>query len=204
MPYVLTCGDEGVQINEGTRLAVVGAGFRLEGFSEVVAALKKLLGDDLRIVSNEENDWVKRQLDLSNWEQTNASSQQHIEALADTEKLLYAGYLPFADPKELNHEIKGHMVRPHSIHIANKITFTLDGGEQQYHLGQFLISAEWVSSVDFELAKKVIMTQVEFYKSLSGDNELMIITQKGGALGPDVAAQNKAVLEQMGFVFAAE
>ncbi len=197
MTYVLACGDEGVQLNEGTRIGVLGAGFHLEGFSEVVTALKKVLGDDLRIVSNEENDWVKKELDLSNWEQVDASSQQHIQALADKEGLLYAGYLPFTDPQQLEHGVRGHMVRPHAIHIANKICFTLAGGEQKFNLGCFVISAEWVSEVAPEVAKKFLQQQIEFYKSLSGGTELTFVYEEAGELGEEVAKKNKAVLESI-------
>lgn len=195
MAYVISCGDEGVQINEGTRIAVVGAGFRLDGFSEVITALKKVLGEDLRIASNEESDWVKSQLDLVNWEQVNAMSQQHIQALADREGLLYAGYLPFADPKQLEHDIKGHMVRPHAVHIANKICFTLGGGEQKYNLGQFVISADWVHVAKTDLIKKAIQPQIEFYTKLVGGRELPFVVEMEGALGPEVAQKNKAALE---------
>ena len=146
-PYVITCGDEGVQINHGTRLAFAGSGYGLEGFSEAVKALKKLLKTEIRIASNQENDWFKAQLDLKDWEQVNASAQQQVEALADQEKLLYAGYLPFADPRKLKHDIKGHMVRPKRVHVANKICFTLGGGEQVYNLGCYRISADWAGSV---------------------------------------------------------
>ncbi len=200
MSYVITCGDEGVQINEGTRLAVVGCGFRLEGFSEVVAILKKLLGDNLAIAANEENAWIKEKLDLQNWEQVNASSQQHIEALADLEGLTYAGYLPFSDPKELVTGIKGHMVRPHDIHIANKISFTLGGGEQTYNLGNYVISAEWVAQAPEELVKSVIGAQVAFYQKLAGKTELKMFSEEAGALGEEVALQNKAVLQKLDFL----
>lgn len=204
MAYVITCGDEGVQINEGTRLAVVGAGVRFDGFSEIVAVLKKQLGKDLRIAASEENAWTKEQMDLDTWEQANASAQQQVAAVADREGLLYSGVLPFADPQELEHDIKGHMVRPHGIHIGTKITFTLAGGEQKYHLGQYLISAEWVSELDFDRAQELIMAQVEHYKSLSGGHELSFATQSGGELGETVAAKNKAVLEKMGFTLEEE
>jgi len=199
MSYVITCGDEGVQINEGKRLGVVGAGFRLEGFSEIVKSLKKLLGDDIKIASNEENAWVKEKLDLSTWEQANASSQQHIEAVADEEELLYAGYLPFSDPQVLKHDIKGHMVRPQKIHIAMKIAFTLAGGEQTFHLGQNIISAEWVHLVKPELAKKIIKTQVDFYQKIAGDMKLKFVFEEEGELGEEIAAKNKAILEDLGF-----
>lgn len=199
MKYVIACGDEGVQINEGTRLAVVGSGFRLDGFSEVVQIFKKLFGADLAIASNEENEWIKQKLDLKLWEQVNASSQQHIQAVADREELTYAGYLPFADPKELAGEIKGHMVRPHGIHIANKISFTLGGGEQTYNLGSYVISADWVAEAPEQLVKDVIGAQVEFYTKLA-KRDLQVVTEEGGELGEAVAAANKAVLEKLGFL----
>jgi hypothetical protein len=199
MVYVIACGDEGVQINEGTRVAFAGSGFRLEGFSEVVKILKKILDKDLRIVASEENDWIKQQLALSTWEQVTASSQQYIEALADKEKLLYSGFLPFSDPKQLKHDIRGHMVRPHGIHIANKICFTTGGGEQTYNLGHFVISADWVSEADTKLVKQVIGSQVDFYEKLTGGKALIRVVEENGELGEKMAAKNKAVLQKLGF-----
>lgn len=199
MTYVIACGDEGVQINEGTRLAVVGSGFRLEGFSQVASILKKLFGKNLVVAANEENEWIKQKLDLRTWEQVNASSQQHVEAVADREELTYAGFLPFADPKELTGGIKGHMVRPHGIHIANKITFTLGGGEQTFNLGSYVISADWVAEAPEQLVKEVIGAQVEFYTKLAG-RDVAIIVEEAGELGADVAAQNKVVLQKLGFI----
>jgi hypothetical protein len=207
-PLLIACGDEGVQINEGCRFAFVGAGFRLEGFREALAALKKVLkkypSDDkqLRIVANQENAWIKEKLELNDWDEANSTMQQKIEALADQEKLLYAGELPFADPAELEHGVKGHMVRPRGIHIANKICFTLAGGEEVYNLGQYLISADWLVEADLETAKKVIATQVEFYQKLSGNNALTFIAQEAGPLGEEIAAANKAVLEKLGYKIA--
>ncbi|GIK84413.1 MAG: hypothetical protein BroJett025_10350 [Patescibacteria group bacterium] len=199
MSYVITCGDEGVQVNEGTRLGFAGSGFRIEGFSEIITALKSLLGPDIRIAASEECDWMKQQLELSNWEQVTASTQQHIEALADREKLLYSGFVPFTDPKQLAHEIKAHMVRPRGVHIANKICFTLAGGEQTFNLGCFVISAEWLHLVDYKLAQSVIKSQVEFYKSLVSGTDLKIVFESEGVLGSDVAAKNAAILKKMGF-----
>lgn len=198
MSFVITCGDEGVQINVGTRLAVVGAGINLPDFSLIVAALKKLLGPDLRVAASEENDWVKKELGLDTWEQTNASFQQEAQVLADREGLLYAGNLPFADPQELKHEIKGHMVRPAGVHIANSVCFTLDGGEQTYHLGQYLISAEWIGEVDRDKARELLKTQVDFYQSLSS-MPLKFTTQEGGVLGEAHAAGVKALLTEFNY-----
>lgn len=200
MKYVITCGDEGVQINEGIRLGVVGAGYNLPEFSEIASSLKKILNTDIAIAASEENAWIKKQLELSTWEQADASMQQHIAALADKEGLQYSGILPFADPQELEHDIKGHMVRPRGIHIGTTITFTLDGGEQTYHLGQYLISAEWVSDVSLEVARKAIETQVAHYKSL-GSTDLVFSVQTGGELGEELAEKNKAVLQELGYEF---
>lgn len=196
MPFVITCGDEGVQINEGTRLGVLGAGFRLDGFPQVVKLLKQLFGNDLRIAASEENDWIKQSLDLSNWEQVNASAQQHLEAVADKEKLQYVGILPFADPKNLEHGIRGHMVRPHGIHIANKICFTLGGGEQTYNLGNFVISADWVAEAPTALVSSFIGQQIEFYKKLAKNDDLVFQFEEGGVLGEKVAAANKKALQK--------
>lgn len=199
MSYVITCGDEGVQVNEGTRLGFAGAGFRLEGFSKVVKVLKKLLKEDIRIASSEECDWMKDKLQLDTWEQVTASSQQHIEAIADREGLLYAGFIPFADPKKLKHDIKAHMVRPRQVHIANKIMFTLGGGEQTYNLGSYLISADWVHAVDLDLAKEVISQQVEFYKKLAKRDDFEIVFEYEGDLGEEIAQKNADMLKKLGF-----
>lgn len=195
--YAITCGDEGVQINEGRRLSFVGAGFQLKGFSEAVTILKKILNTDLRVVSSQENDWIKEKLELQNWQQVNAMMQQHIAALADKEGLLYAGYLPFTDPRKLDHDIKGHMVRPHNVHVANKISFTLGGGEQTYNLGQFQISADWVAEAPQELVKAIMWEQIEFYKKLA-KRDLIFMFEERGELGEAVAAKNKAMLESVG------
>lgn len=200
MSYVITCGDEGVQINEGSRLGVVGSGFKLDGFSEVVQAMKKVFGEEIAVAASEENDWIKKQLDLKNWEQVNASAQQHVEALADAQGLLYAGYLPFADPRQLKHGVKGHMVRPHKVHIANTVSFTCGGGEQTYHLGRFVISADWIAAADEKLVKNVLTTQLDFYQSLVGETKLEREVELDGELGSEVAEQNKALLVKLGLV----
>lgn len=200
MPYVITCGDEGVQINEGTRLAFAGSGFQLEGFSEAVAILKRLLGEDIRVVTHSQCAWIKNKLDLSNWEQVEASSQQYVEALADKEQLLYSGILPFADPKELQHDIKGHMVRPQGIHIANKLMFTLAGGEQTYNLGCFVLSADWVAQADKKVVKQMMEAQIAHYKTLANRDDLAIVFETEGPLGAEVAQANRKMLESVGIV----
>jgi hypothetical protein len=200
MSYIITCGDEGVQLNEGTRLGFAGAGFRLEGLSDVLPLLAKVLGQKkLLIAASEENDWTKQQLELSDWDQVNASMQQHVEALADREKLTYTGCLTFTDPKVLVEGVKGHMVRPHGVHIANKICLTLGGGEQKFNLGCYVISADWVAEAKPALIKKVIGAQIAFYQKLAG-KELPIILEETGSLGEKVAAANKAALTKAGIL----
>lgn len=196
--YVVTCGDEGVQINEGIRFGFVGAGLKLDDFDKAIKALKSLVGEDLRIGSSEECDWIKEKFELSDWEQTNASAQQHVEALADKENLLYAGYLPFKDPRKLRYDIKGHMVRPHNVHVANKIGFTLGGGEQIYNLGCYLISADWVHKVSTKVAKQLINTQIEFYKKVSGNKNLEFVFEREGILGEKIVAKNIKALKKIG------
>ena len=198
MTYVITCGDEGVQINEGTRLAFAGAGIKLEGFSQAVALLKKVLKEDVGIVASDQNDWIKQQFELDNWEQTSATMQQHVEAIAEKEGLKYVGILPFADPRQLKHDIKGHMVRPKGIHIANKIGFTLAGGEQTYNLGRYLISADWVAKAKTDLIKKVIQPQIDFYTKLA-KQDLTFDFEMEGPLGEEVAEANKKALAKAGF-----
>lgn len=197
MAYVITCGDEGIQINTGVRLGVLGAGLNLDGFPQVVSHLKKVLAADLRIVSSAENQWAKEQLELANYEETDATMQQKVEALAEENDLLYSGHIPFADPKELKHDIKGHMVRPKGIHIATKISFSLGGGEQTYHLGHYQISADWVAEADPEFVKDFIKPQMDFHKK-QAKRELPISFEAEGPLGKEVIEANRAMLEKIG------
>jgi hypothetical protein len=182
-------------------LSFAGGGYDLPGFSEAVKILKKILKGKLSIAANQENDWIKQQMNLTDWEQVNASAQQQIEALADKEGLLYAGYLPFADPRKLKYEVKGHMVRPKLVHVANKICFTLGGGEQTYNLGCYQISADWAGSAPKKLVEQVILPQVEFYKKLSG-MKLQLVYETAGELGEKLAQKNLKALEKIGLKLA--
>lgn len=200
MSFVITCGDEGVQLNEGTRLGFVGAGVELAGFKEVTPLLQKLFGEALVIAASEENDWIKTQFSLPGWEQTNATAQQKTEALADQLGLLYAGNIPFADPQELKHGVRAHMVRPHNIHIANKIMFTLGGGEQTFNLGYYCISADWVAEADDALVKTILDPQVAFYTQLAKKDTIQCDLELEGSLGQEKAEANKQKLEKLGYV----
>ena len=153
---------------------------------------------DLYLAASSECAWIKQELNLDEWEEVDAMTQQHLQSLADREKIKYAGFLPFADPQELNYGVKGHMVRPHGVHLANKICFTFGGGEQTYNLGQFLISADWVSEADEKLVEKCIKKQVDFFQGLSKSN-LKFVCQMKGVLGEEVAKKNQAVLKKLGY-----
>jgi hypothetical protein len=195
--YVITDGDEGVQLNDGIRLAFAGAGYQLPGFTEAVEILRKQLKKKLRIASHQESQWMKHHLDLEDWEQIDASGQQHVQAVAEANDLLYAGYIPFTDPIELKYGVKAHMVRPKTLHLANKICFTLGGGEQTYNLGQYLISADWVSFASQETVEEMILAQVKFYQDMVS-KEMPLIYQTGGKLGEDVAQKNLETLQNIG------
>ena len=197
LPYVIACGDEGVQINHGRRLGFVGAGVKLPDFSQVIPTLKKLFGDNLTIVAAAENDWERHQFELGDYQQADALAQQHTQLLADELNINYAGFLPFSDPKQLKYEVKGHMVRPKGVHIANGVCFTLAGGEQTYHLGHFVVSAEWVSMVKPKIAKKLIQTQLDFYQSLIGSQKLEYVFESNGELGSKLATKNQAILTKI-------
>lgn len=135
------------------------------------------------------------------FDEANASMQQHLQVLADQNDLLYAGLLPFADPLELAHDIKGHMVRPRNVHIANKICFTIAGGETTYNLGQYLISADWLAFADLDLARQTLAAQVEFYQTLA-KRPLSFVLEEAGDLPAAIVAENKKMLQSLGYNFA--
>lgn len=204
-PFVIACGDEGVQLNHGRRLAFLGAGLRLSGFTEVLPALQALAASypdvadtKLRLAANEENAYIKEIYELNDFDEANASMQQHLQALADRTGLLYAGILPFADPLDLEHQVKGHMVRPKGIHIANKICLTIAGGETTYNLGQYLISADWLAFADSKIAKELLATQIAFYEKLA-KRPLPLVLEEQGDLDPKLVAANKKALSKLGY-----
>lgn len=197
VPFVITCADEGVQINTGRRLGFVGAGLELPLFDQVVPLLKSLFGQELTIAASEESDWAKRQYNLKDWHQVNATTQQKTEALADQLGLLYAGYLPFTDPRQLKHGVRGHIVRPHKVHIANKISFTCGGGEQVYNLGNFVLSADWLHLAEPKLIKAVLQPEIEFLQALSTEGELEYVVETSGDLDEALIEANLAKLNKV-------
>lgn len=212
VPLVIADGDEGVQLNHGRRFAFLGSGFRLPHFSEVIKSLQAVINDNfpkeqkdkkLKIAASEENAWFKEKLELNDWDETNASSQQHLAALADKLKFKYVGILPFADPKELELAVKGHMVRPHNMHLANQLCFTIAGGEEVYNLGQYLISADWLAEFtnnakkNLAEAKELLEIQVNFYQSLAGNNKLKVLVEDQGPFESKLVEKNRQILNKI-------
>ncbi len=198
MPYVITCADDGVQINEGTRLGIAGCGIAIDGIEEIYQGLETVLGEDLAIAASQENDWVKTKLDLDSFEQADATMQQEVQLLAQKNGLNYSGLIKFTDPAEMDYGIKAHMVRPQGMHIGNQIALTLGGGEFKYHLGYYLLSAEWVGEVDADLATAALDAQIEFYRELAG-SELPLVFELEGNLSSDEAAANLELIRELGY-----
>ncbi len=198
MPYVITCADDGVQINEGTRLGIGGCGLEIDGIEEVFEGLKTVMEGDIAIAASQENDWTKKHLDLDSFEQADATMQQEVQMLAQKNGLNYCGFIKFTDPQEMDHGIKAHMVRPQGMHIGNQIAFTLGGGEFKYHLGYYLLSAEWVGEVDPDLAKAVLDQQIDFYRELAG-SELPLVFEMAGDLSEEIAEKNLEIIHDLGY-----
>ncbi len=198
LQYIIACGDEGVRVSGATRLGVVGAGAKLPHIDELYKAIKKIY-PQVGVFANQENDWIKQQLALSDYESADASMQQHIAALCDLQDVKYLGNIEFVDPVEFGDGVKAHMVRPHGIHVAKQISLTIGGGEQKFNLGNFVVSADWVSGVKPEVAKEILQTEIEFYRALR-KKELPIVVEDGGELSDEMKAKNREVLQNIGLI----
>jgi hypothetical protein len=191
---VLASCDEGLQLNEGIRLGFVGAGLGVDNFKEILEALKKCLGDDLSIASSQDDDFhIKR---VPNVKKQQIFIKEKFDFFAKKNGLTYVGHLDFKEPQVLKNGIKGHMVRPVGIHVAQNICFTLGGGEQVYNLANFVFSSEWVSLVDYELASKVMKEQIEFVKKLAF-GKLNFAFQEEGSLDDELIQKNKEIMEKI-------
>lgn len=194
-PLVLASCDEGLQLNEGFRLGFVGAGLGVDNFDQVLKALKKVLQvEKLNIVSSQDDDFhIKR---VPNIKKQHVFIKDKFDFFAGKYNLDYVGHLDFKEPQNLKNGVKGHMVRPVGIHVAQNICFTLGGGERTYDLGNFVFSAEWVSLVDYDLAKEVMIKQIEFVKKLAF-GKLNFIFQQEGDLSEDLVEKNKKIMEKI-------
>ena len=75
MAHIIACGDEGLQLNEGTRLGLVGSGVSFPHADTIISHLKTLF-DDISLVSSEENDWIRSHFSLNTWEQAKSNALQ--------------------------------------------------------------------------------------------------------------------------------
>ncbi len=193
-PLVITAGDEGVQLNVGTRLGFIGSGFALPGFELAVKTLKKIFRKrDLVLVSIQEDDWLADKLQTHNPN----LYQEKVKNVAKENKLTYAGQLDYGDPRDLEDgSTRGHLVRPPKIHVADRVIFTIGGGEQNFNLRKIVVSADYLFDLSQEEAEKIIITQIDFYRQLI-KKTLKFEIEEAGELSAEIKAQNKAVLEKI-------
>jgi hypothetical protein len=193
VPLVIASGDEGLQLNNGTRFGFVGSGYGLPHFSRAVAALEKKLPQKLVLVSLQEDDWLSEQLQTKNPN----LYQETLRDFAKSEKLKYVGQLDYGDPRDLDDNVtRGHIVRPPKVHVADQICFTCGGGEQTYNLRQLIISADYLFGLTPKQALEIIGVQVAFYQKLLG-RKLKLTKESTGCLDDKVKAKNIAVLEKV-------
>ena len=197
MTKIISSSDEGVQLNVGTRLGFLGSGYQLPHFETAVKILKKYFAKDLKIASNQEDDWLLDKLESKNPNLYRST----IETLGKKNKLDYIGQLDFGDPRLMDDEIsKGHLVRPPKVHIGDTICFTCGGGEQTFNLRNFVVSADFASQMPAKALKALLTTQIDFCTKLIGHTP-NFTWELDGELGKDLATKNqtavKAVLPEL-------
>ena len=194
MPLVITSGDEGVQLNAGTRLGFAGSGYELTGFAEAVTALQKVFGKrKIFLASVQEDDWMAEKLSSRNPN----LYQETLEKLAKTQRLPYAGQLDYGDPRDLKTpDVRGHIVRPQKVHVADQIILTVGGGEQKFNLRKVVICADYVSLLPWETAKMIIMEQIKFYQQQMKKAPKFFI-ETDGDLSDEIKEKNKAVVKKI-------
>ncbi len=197
--FILTSGDEGVQFNEGVRLSVLGGGYKVWGFDHFIVDLKKVF-DNLYIASTAHNEWIKYILSLNTWDEVDSMAQQHTAGIGEKYGLKYAGFVDFSCPISLTEGIKGHMVRPKGIHVANKITFTVGGGESRFDLSSFQLSADWLYiEEDLSFIKTFLQKQIDFYKRFISDENFKLFIDDGAEFLSQEEKQNN--IEKLKSIF---
>ena len=193
-PLVITAGDEGVQLNVGTRLGFIGSGFALPGFVAAIKVLKKIFKKrNLVLVSIQEDDWLAEKLQTHNPN----LYQETVAKVAKENKLIYVGQLDYGDPRDLEDGLtRGHLVRPPKIHVADRIIFTIGGGEQNFNLRKIVLSADYLFALSEAEAEEIITTQVEFYRQLL-KKPLKFEIEEAGELEAEIKAKNKTILEKI-------
>ncbi len=193
-PMVITAGDEGVQLNQGQRLGIVGSGYQLPHFEKIVKVLKKLYAKSgLVLTSVQEDDWLAEKLDSRNPN----LYQETLESLAVKVGVEYVGQLDYGDPRDLDDGVtRGHLVRPQKIHVADRIVFTTGGGEQIYNLRKIVVSADFLFGLSEKEANEVIRTQIDFYQALL-KKKLKFEVETEGDLEEKKQQVNQEILEKI-------
>ncbi len=190
-PLVVTSGDEGVQLNAGTRFGFVGSGYQLPHFDLAIKALRQASGQELVLASTQEDDWLAEKLQSRNPN----LYQETLENFAQEQKLTYVGQLDYGDPRDLSDgQTRGHLVRPQKIHVADQLLFTIGGGEQNYNLRQVVVSADYLFALSEDQAKEMIDLQVSFYQKVLA-KELKFVVEKAGAWDEKLKKDNELKLK---------
>ena len=197
LPYVITGVDEGIQLNSGVRLAFAGCGMGLDGFEMALKILKKELpleatGEGLTMLSSQEDEWQDDYLESRN----PVTVKEKFEEWATKCGVKYVGNLDFGDPKPYTEAIKGHLVRPPKIHVADTICLSCGGGEQVFNLRHYVLSADWLFKADQKKAKELIAAEIAYCEKVAG-KKLKFEYEIEGDLDPKIAAINKEFAEKI-------
>ncbi|MCL2110310.1 hypothetical protein FWH30_01895 [Microgenomates group bacterium] len=194
VPKVIASSDEGLQLNDGVRLGFVGAGLGIAELDEIIEVLQEQMeksGDgELVIVSSQEDDIQDDLLQTRNI----GMVAEKMTAFASKFKIGYAGHIDFGDPRNINLGVRGHLVRPPRLHVADSVCFTLAGGEHNFSLRHFVLSADWVFALGRKKATKILTAEVAALEKLSG-KKLKITYDMKGDWDPKIAAVNKEIVE---------
>ncbi len=187
---VIASGDEGLQLNVGTRFGFVGSGWDLPHFDQAIKTLQKKLPEPLVLASIQEDDWLNEKLQTKNPN----LYQEKLQQFATDHHLAYIGQLDYGDPRDLSDGVtRGHLVRPPKIHVADQICFTTGGGEQQFNLRQIMISADYLFGLKSAAAAEIIGLQIKFYQKIIG-RPLKFSFETAGILGENLSQKNYQAL----------
>ncbi|MBQ6449864.1 hypothetical protein IJJ08_03090 [bacterium] len=189
VPLVITSGDEGLQLNSGCRLGFVGSGFQLSHFESALKVLRQLFASSLCLASAQEDDWLERQLQSRN----QSFFAEKLTAFAQQQGLAYVGQFDYGDPKDLEAGVRGHLVRPPKIHVAEGITLTIGGGEQTYSLERCVICADFAHGLDLPVLRELMISQIDFYREIVGAHLPVSVSDEGN-LSPELKLANRQAL----------
>ena len=193
--YVITGTDEGIQLNAGVRLGFAGAGLELAGFEMALQILKESLpleGAKITVLSSQEDKWQDDAVGGRN----QTAVREKFEDFAEKNGLEYLGHLDFGDPKPYSDEVKGHLVRPPKIHVADTVCLSCGGGEQVFNLRHYVLSADWLFKADQTKAKALLKKEFEYCQEVAG-KKLKVDYEIAGDLDPKIAAINKEFAEKL-------